>query len=207
MMKEGVWKQSNLQVFWGEIAPSDHLVQIYEDDRVFLDSLVGFAGSGFLAGDAVIIIATSEHLKALDTRLRTHDFDLDKLIETDQYIPVDAKEALSKFMVKNWPDVNRFNELVKSLISRARKSSGRIRAFGEMVAILWAKGNVGATVHLEHLWNKFCETEAFCLFCAYPQSGFTEDANVSLQHICSAHTKVVAGWHKPSTEVYYRKAS
>ena len=36
-----------------------------------------------------------------------------------------------------------------NLTSR-RKTS---RAFGEMVALLWAKRHIGATVRLEHLWN------------------------------------------------------
>jgi len=36
------WQQSTSHVFWGEIAPSDHLVQIYENDDVILDSLQGF---------------------------------------------------------------------------------------------------------------------------------------------------------------------
>jgi hypothetical protein len=75
-----------------------------------------------------------------------------------------------------------------------------------MVAILWEKGHSGATVQLEHLWNKFCETEAFCLFCAYPRSGFTQDLGSSVNHICSAHTKLIAGDVRSTTEVFYKSA-
>jgi hypothetical protein len=28
--KVNEWENSNVQIFWGEIAPCDHLVQIYE---------------------------------------------------------------------------------------------------------------------------------------------------------------------------------
>src|SRR5688500_19228341 len=52
-----------------------------------------------------------------------------------------------------------------------------VRAFGEMVAVLWANGHNGATVRLEHLWHAFCQSEAFSLFCAYPKTGFTQDAS------------------------------
>lgn len=55
--------------FWGEVAPCDHLVHIYEDDAPFIDALSGFVAGGLLAGDAVIAIATPEHLKAVDARL------------------------------------------------------------------------------------------------------------------------------------------
>ena len=68
-----------------------------------------------------------------------------------------------------------------------------MRAFGEMVAVMWGQGLSGATVRLEHLWHQFCAKEAFSLFCAYPRSGFTEDAEVSMKEICATHSQVVAG--------------
>jgi NAD(P)H-hydrate repair Nnr-like enzyme with NAD(P)H-hydrate epimerase domain len=51
------------EIFWGEIAPCDHVLQIYEDDDIFLDALTGFVGGGINAGDAVIVIATATHLR------------------------------------------------------------------------------------------------------------------------------------------------
>jgi hypothetical protein len=63
---------------------------------------------------------------------------------------------------------------------------------------------VGATVRLEQLWNKFCSNEAFCLFCAYPENGFTQDASESLIHICSAHSKMITGSPKSKKEVLYK---
>jgi len=78
-----------------------------------------------------------------------------------------------------------------------------VRVFGEMVALLWAKGYPGATVHLEHLWSDFCKNVAFSLFCAYPKSGFTEGAAKSIVQICNSHAKVISG-DKSSKEIVYR---
>jgi hypothetical protein len=119
-------------------------------------------------------------------------------------LPVDAEQMLSKFMVNDWPDETLFMSTVSDLIVRAKMDNRHVRAFGEMVAILWAKGQVGATVRLEHLWNKFCETQAFCLFCAYPQSGFTQDASESVMHICGAHSKMIAGFGQSKTDIFYK---
>jgi len=58
---------------------------------------------------------------------------------------------------------------------------------------------------LEHLWNKFCEKESLCLFCAYPKTGFTEDINKSFQDICCAHSKMLDGSKKQLTEIFYRE--
>ena len=198
------WQRCQTRVFWGEIAPYDHVVQIYEEKEIFLDTLIGFVGSGINNGDCVIVIARGETLKLLNKQLRAHTIRIDTLIAEDQYVPLDAEETLAKFMVNGWPDEALFMELVSELIARARKKNRQLRAFGEMVAILWEQGLQGATVHLEHLWNKICAIEPFCLFCAYPKSGFTQDPNESIKTICETHSKVIAGDRKQNTEIAYR---
>jgi hypothetical protein len=179
--------------FWGEIAPSQHIVQLYEDDRVVLDSLEGFVAGGLDAGEGVIIIATATHLTALADRLTGRGIDVSFARDRDQYLALDAEEILTKFMVEGWPDQELFEAVVIGLIARARGSQGRrVRAFGEMVAVMWAQGLNGATVHLEHLWHALCHQQGFSLFCAYPKSGFTQNAEESIRQICDAHSRVLA---------------
>ncbi|MGZ4054290.1 MAG: MEDS domain-containing protein [Bacteroidia bacterium] len=198
------WKNSNIQVFWGEIAPCDHLVQIYENDKYFLDTLEGFAGCGLISGDSVVIIATKTHLRELDQRLRKQGFDLDNLIKENQYIPLDAHEALAQFMVNKWPDETRFNHFISKLLGRAKHDNRKVRAFGEMVAVLWEQGHNGATVQLENLWHQLHSQDKFSLYCAYPKSGFTQNTNNSLDKICNTHSKIIDGQSRPSTEIYYQ---
>jgi hypothetical protein len=198
------WYSANLQIFWGEIAPCDHLVQFYETDSVFLNTLEGFAGSGLLAGDCVVIVATQGHLRALNERLRRHNFDLDTLMALDHYIPLDAKETLNKLMVNQWPDEKLFDAFITGIFQRAGKNKRKVRAFGEMVAVLWEEGLNGATVQLENLWHQTHCKQPFMLYCAYPKSGFTQCANDSLTKICKTHSKVIDGSARPATEIYYR---
>ena len=198
------WATSSNDVFWGEIAPCEHVVQIYENDEAFLNLLTGFVSGGVNAGECAVVIATTAHLTTLDERLTAMEYSVPSLISNTQYIPLDAEEVLSKFMVNDWPDDNLFHKVINEVIVKAKGNNRKVRAFGEMVAILWAKGQVGATVRLEHLWNKFCENEAFCLFCAYPESGFTQDAVESVMHICSAHTKMITGVAEGKTDVFYK---
>ena len=198
------WQKTGMNVFWGEIAPCDHILQIYDSDQEFIDILESYVTNGFDSGDSVIIIATPEHLKALNQRLRSHGYDLFSLTLQDQYIQLDAGETLAQFMINGWPDENLFNHLLTNLLLRARKKNRPVRAFGEMVAVLWSLGYSGATVQLEHLWGRFCESETFNLFCAYPKSGFTENATESIAKICGCHSKVVASLNDGSADVSYK---
>ncbi len=194
---------SGSPIFWGEISPCEHLVQIYKDDSVFLDALEGFIHGGLAAGDGVVLIATPEHRAVLAHRLDSRGVDVAAAIARDQYIALDAQEVLCSFMIPlgntQWPDQNRFEQVVGELLTRASRGADgkagarRVRAFGEMVVLLWNQGNAGATVRLEYLWHEFCKKKAFCLFCAYPRACFTQNAEDSMRQICEAHSKVVPG--------------
>jgi len=177
------------EAFWGELSPCEHLVEIYGDDAAFLDSLESFAIGGLKKKESVIVIATPQHRKALESRLRFRSIDIEAMASRDLYIALDAEETISKFMVNGWPDDEQFEKVVGDLLMRGRKNGKKIRAFGEMVALMWARGETEATIRLEHLWHRFCSSEAFCLFCAYPKAGFTQNVKASIKEICEAHTQ------------------
>jgi hypothetical protein len=177
-------------IFWGEIAPCEHIAQFYEHDGILLDTLTGFVGGGLKVGESCIVIATMEHLEALEVRLNEL-VDMVRVRSEDRYITVRADEALNLFMVAHWPDDQLFTRFVTGVITRARANGRSVRAFGEMVALLWARGDTAATIRLEYLWHQLCKTEAFSLLCAYPRTGFTEEPSNSMAQICAAHSRIV----------------
>lgn len=188
---------SEANVFWGELAACDHFVQIYETDTAFLDTLEGFISGGLASGEAAIVIATREHLAALDDRMRARGIDVGAALLQKRYFPLDARATLARFMVDGWPDEERFREVVTSILQRASEGGRRVRAFGEMVAVLWAEGHHGAVVRLEHLWTQLCTDRSFALFCAYPKAGFTSDALQSIRNVCALHTHQVSEGQPP----------
>jgi hypothetical protein len=178
-------------VFWAEMSPCEHVVQIYGDDRVFLDGLEGFVGNGLRAGESAIVIATATHLHGLEKRLRQNGVDVEKARAEKRYVSRLAEDVLAQFMVKEWPDETRFLATMENLIVAARgEEQRRVRAFGEMVAILWSRGNHAATIHLELLWTKVLAAEKFPLFCAYPRDTFAKNATESIVEICRIHSRV-----------------
>ena len=171
------------------IEPCDHVMHVYENDGVFLDTLEGFVSGGFRGGETVVVIATATHLYALDYRLQAAGHDMSALRLARQYIPMDAHEALHSFLGDGFPDDALFDESITRIVEAAQVGGTRVRAFGEMVALLWADGARGATVRLEQMWNTLCRDKGLSLFCAYPRDahGNTD----SLGEIRALHSHVI----------------
>jgi PAS domain S-box-containing protein len=172
----------------------EHSVQFYEKEDFLLDEVSGFIGEGLQAGQAGLVIATQPHLEGLERRLKASDAssDRDTAWGSDRYVALDAAETLAKFMVDGWPDERLFMDVVGSVIRQAAQDGSRpVRAFGEMVALLWAEGRHEASIRLEELWNDLAQTHSFSLLCAYPMQGFDDEGHGSpFSHICNAHSHV-----------------
>jgi hypothetical protein len=176
----------------GDIAPCDHMVQFYEEDRLLSDTLQSYIGGGLGGGESVIVIATRDHLEAVEDRLRHAGVSLNIARARYRYITMDAEELLERFMVRGWPNEELFTQLAGDLLRRARMGSPRVRAFGEMVSVLWSRGLNGATLRLEQIWHELCREEGFALLCAYPRQIFNENADESMRDICATHSRVIS---------------
>ena len=171
---------------------SEHFVQFYEDDEYLIESVAAFVGGGLGAGDGAIVIATPQHRGALAVRLAAQGIDVDAVCSRGQYVPLDAAETLAKFMVRGSPDETLFKKVIGELIVKTSKGRRGLRAFGEMVALLWADGHGAAAIRLEELWNDLAREHAFSLFCAYPMNGFRSALDgESFHHICQEHSRVI----------------
>ena len=177
-------------MFWSQPAPLEHSLQIYADQQLLMDALEGFASSGLRAGDAVIIIATQPHRRALEQRLHRRGFALDQARAEERYIALDAAATLALFMQDGWPDEARFHESLGRLMERAAGSGRHVRAFGEMVALLWNQGQPAAALRLESLWDEPCRQLGLWLFCAYPRQCFAGDPPEALLEVCAHHARV-----------------
>ncbi|HVZ92972.1 MAG TPA: MEDS domain-containing protein [Phycisphaerales bacterium] len=190
-------------LYWAELGPCEHHLQIYEDDDGLLHALEAFVAAGLRDREGVVVIATEPHRAALRTRLERLGLDLSVLAAHNVYMAIDADETLARFMVNGTeglvPDEKKFQATVSELFRQAAGvaegqplSAGRpVRAFGEMVALLLARGQTRATVRLEHFWQQLCRREAVSVFCAYPSDGFNKSDASSIKEICGSHTRLL----------------
>ncbi len=67
----------------------------------------------------------------------------------------------------------------------------QIRAYGEMVDVLWKQGKADAAIRLEMLWNMLAQRYGFALLCGYSMGNFHKDTK-GFEAICREHTHVIA---------------
>jgi PAS domain S-box-containing protein len=176
----------------GEGAEPHHLVQFYEDEAVLTESIARFTVNGLLAGSPVVIIATQAHLRDLEQRLLSTGFETSAARASGRLTCLDADELLSRFMRDGIPDARLFDSEIGTLIARQleRAGSAYLHAYGEMVDVLWKRGERSAALILEELWTGLQHKHSFTLLCAYAMAGFYKEP-AELKRVCSAHTHVV----------------
>jgi signal transduction histidine kinase/ActR/RegA family two-component response regulator len=177
---------------WSAMSDTDHFVQFYETDGFLLGSLSGFIGTALTSGQAAIVIATQEHREGLDRLLLGSGLDVANARAGGRYVAMDAAETLSKFMVDGFPDPGAFQQLMGGVIGSVTDGRAGVRAFGEMVALLWAEGNHTGAIRLEELWNDLQKAHSFSLFCAYPMHGLGGEKFIEPHSgVCTVHSRVI----------------
>jgi PAS domain S-box-containing protein len=167
---------------------SEHLVQFYENDAFLENRVSEFMGTGLEAGEVGVLIATFEHRAAIERELQQRGLNLAALTKQGQYFSFDAKETLSQFRSKDSVDETRFKRVVGGVVAKAAGSGRRVRAFGEMVAILVAEKSQDAAIQLEEMWNELSRKHSLSLLCAYPMQQFCGTAkSEAFRHICDTH--------------------
>jgi hypothetical protein len=149
---------------------SARTMRFYADaNRLFAD--VGrFLLEGLKNDEAVIVIATAAHRLAFQGLLRAGSIDLAAATASRQLLLLDAEESLARFMIgtleDGMPDSETFRALVRAHLAEVQAYS-RVRAYGEMVSLLFERGNQLGSARLQTLWNELAASRRFDLYTAY----------------------------------------
>ncbi|HYE99844.1 MAG TPA: MEDS domain-containing protein [Planctomycetota bacterium] len=174
--------------------PADHLVQFYGDEACLAQNVSLYLREGAERGDGMILIATSAHADLFARHLRAAGTDPDELSRAGRLVVLDAERTLSQFLVDGLPDWERFDSVVGGVVRSARRRAGSagIRAYGEMVDLLWRAGRLAAATRLEEFWNRLLARDRFGLFCAYTVDLLGDDVRAeTLGEMLRNHTHLL----------------
>lgn len=177
-------------------AACGHGVQLYADPVELAESVAAYLGAGFDAGDPALLITTPANLDLFTLVLAARGWDAGRLDDEGLLVTVDADATLAAVLgADGFPSAAAFDAAVGTLLDDlAVRFPGRhVRAFGEMVDLLAARGDREAAVSLEELWNSLARSRPFfSLLCAYEADVFDRAAQAGLlADVCRTHTHVL----------------
>ena len=149
-------------------AGNAHLVLFYEYTSSLSNAVALYLADGLGRGEAAVVIETRAHWNEFKKALERRGHFAAALEEEGRLIVKDARETLGSFMRNGMPDADLFRKTLGAVFSLLDlRGHAKVRAYGEMVALLWQDGNYDAAIRLEQLWNELGETRRFSLLCAY----------------------------------------
>jgi hypothetical protein len=172
--------------------PGHHMVQVYQDPAFLARTVGEYLATGLQGGEAALVIAVPGHSALFRDALRERGFDPDILLASGQLTMLDAEQTLAGFMVDGEPQWEPFRATIGGLIEHRRTRFPVVRAYGEMVNLLWQRGERGAALRLEGMWNSLTTSHRFSLLCAY----YMDNLDVSayggpMECVCEAHTHFI----------------
>jgi hypothetical protein len=171
---------------WGGLlasaGPRDHIVQLYQDQQFLNRAVCRFAASAIANGEGVILVPTAAHWEAFRPRLAAEGVDVAAAQDSGQLTVVDADELLPQFMRDAMPDAPVFLGLAQKAISKARDGGRfpKVRWWGEMVNVLWERGDVAASMDLEDQFDRLAREQEIAIFCSFVMDNFNGDVHARM---------------------------
>lgn len=170
----------------------DHFIQLYQDEGFLAEAVGEYIGTGLRRGDGVIIMATPRHEAAFSKQLERDGLCAADAVRRGQLVLLDADETLSRFTPGGMPDWQTFHALIGGVIAKMRLEYPHVRAYGEMVDVLWQRGERDAAIRLEEFWNDLAKLQTFSLLCTYYMDNLDAAAYTGpLECVCKVHTHLI----------------
>lgn len=171
---------------WGNLlhdaAPTEHIVQLYQDEQFLNRAVCRFAAAALAHGEGVILVPTATHWDAFCPRLEAEGVNIKEAQSQGQLTVVDADELLPQFMGEKMPDAPVFMGLAGEAVGRARGRNRypKVRWWGEMVNVLWERGNATASMALEDLFDQLAHEEEIAIFCSFLMDNFDGEVHTRM---------------------------
>jgi MEDS: MEthanogen/methylotroph, DcmR Sensory domain len=173
------------------VLPAAHLVHFYATPEGLAQSLCGFFAEPLKRGESVIVVAAPEHRRAVDAALREAGVDLAAEIRAGRYRSLDVTETLETLVEEGQISPELFHSRARAMIVEARRRTGAVHVYGELISTLLARGDIVGALQLEDLWAEFLREAPFPLVCGYPREVLDGDLAGVIDGVASIHDAFV----------------
>jgi hypothetical protein len=149
--------------------PCRHIVYPYNDAELATNAVCVFASSGLSKGESVVLIMADSGCEAIIGQLAKAGCDLESLLTSGQLECISADGLLRTLAPGGYLNEGLFKDTITGVIERARagSQSRKVRIFGEMASLLFARNEVAVAQRIEELWNEIIGAHSVSLFCTY----------------------------------------
>jgi hypothetical protein len=173
-----------------------HVLQLYREPGFLQAAVSAWAAEALAKGGAAILVGAPENVAPIEARLAAMGHDPAALRRAGRLVVVDGDALMHRFMVEDMPDADAFRGLASEIIGRARAAcegpNPEVRAWGEMVNLLFHRGNLPAAQRLESLWNDVIDAERIRLMCSYAIDNLAPETHAGLLgHVCAGHSQLM----------------
>jgi hypothetical protein len=169
-----------------------HAVKFYKDVPSLGHIVCAFVAEGLRRDEPAVIIATVEHTAFFKQCFVANGIDVERVLQAGLLTVLNADDVLDRFMRDGIPMPQLFAETLGAILTSiaSRFPGATIRAYGEMVDLLWQRDQTAAAIRLETLWNDLARSHRFGLLCGYAMGSFYKGS--ATDDICALHTHVVS---------------
>ncbi len=162
--------------------PRDHIVQLYQEKAFLNRAVCRFVGAGLANGEGIILVSTAPHWTGFHAYLEDEGVNVRAARKRGQLTVVDADELLPRFMRNAMPDPDIFPGVFENVVAEARDAGGyqKVRVWGEMVNVLWERGDVDASMNLEDQFDQLIKKHDMAIFCSFLMDNFNDDVHTRM---------------------------
>jgi anti-sigma regulatory factor (Ser/Thr protein kinase) len=175
-----------------ETIAGEHLVHFYASVADLSERVGPFLADALRGGGTAVAIVTPEHRAAFDRELAAAGLDPAGAAAGGRLLWLDAATTVGSLLVDGRIDAVAFEREIGTLMrATTARSRGPVRAYGEMVALLWQAGDVSGAIELERAWNGLMHDVPFSLLCGYASAAVAApELDAALAEVCRLHAAV-----------------
>lgn len=172
---------------------------LYGSEDRFVASVQDFLRPAWHDDGAAVVLLTDAHRRRLAAALAEEGVDLAAAERQGRVTLLDAEETLAGFLLDGGVDLDVVRPALDALLQRVAGGRRGVRVCGEMVALLWERGDITGAIRLEELWDRYTSAYGLTVFCPFPLSAFGDpDDTGAFRTLCDHHTHVIPA--EPYTE-------
>ena len=156
------------------VPPHCHAMTYFEDAAQLGAEIAAFVAEGLSVGQPALILTSPEHHVAIAAELRARGIDVASAVAAGDLQLADAEETLAGLIGENGlPDAAVYHRNVGRVVQDLLDGrSGPVRIFGDMVDLLWQRGQYDAAMRIELLSNQLAVLHPISVICGYSMGHF-----------------------------------